>query len=78
VLQQNTGIADAYNTGIAAAQGELVAFLSHDDIWMPNKLSLQVNYMRAHPDIEYTITFIKYFLEPGSQIPRAFKSQLLE
>src|SRR5262249_48006666 len=49
VQQVNRGIADAYNTGIAAAQGQVIAFLSHDDLWTPNKLSLQVNHLLEHP-----------------------------
>jgi len=77
-LQERHGIADAYNLGIAAARGELLAFLSHDDVWMPRKLSAQVSYLQNHPDVQYTIALVKYFLEPGHRIPSGFKTDLLE
>ena len=78
VRQENRGIADAYNTGIAAAQGDVVAFLSHDDLWIRTKLSLQVNYLMDHPEIQYTIAMMKFFLEPGHAVPRGFKKELLK
>lgn len=69
IYQENRGIANAYNIGVTAAQGEFVAFLSHDDLWLPNKLSVQVNYLIAHPDIEYTVAATQFFLEPGYSFP---------
>jgi glycosyltransferase involved in cell wall biosynthesis len=78
VQQVNRGIADAYNTGIAVAQGQVIAFLSHDDLWTPNKLSLQMNHLMEHPEIQYTIAMVKFFLEPGHEIPQGFKKDLLQ
>ncbi|MHB9037223.1 MAG: glycosyltransferase family 2 protein [Armatimonadota bacterium] len=46
----NVGHAESRNVGIRAARGEFVAFLDHDDLWMPNKLSRQVEVMDANPD----------------------------
>ena len=77
VQQVHRGIADAYNTGIAAAQGQVIAFLSHDDLWTLNKLSLQVNHLLEHPETQYTIALVKFFLEPGHDIPPGFKQDLL-
>lgn len=79
ICQENRGIANAYNTGVTAAQGEFVAFLSHDDLWLPNKLSVQVNYLITHPDIEYTVAATEFFLEPGCPFPvHAMRSDILE
>jgi len=75
--QHNSGIANAYNLGIEAAQGEYVAFLSHDDSWASNKLSTQIHHMLQHPDIQYCITKFKYFIEPGCTPPSGFKRELL-
>ena len=40
--QSNEGLAGARNTGIAHASGEFVAFLDSDDLFLPDKLSHQV------------------------------------
>lgn len=42
VQQSNQGVASARNRGLQLAQGELIAFLDQDDIWLPDKLLLQV------------------------------------
>ncbi len=38
---KNLGLAAALNQGIKKANGEIIAILEHDDIWMPNKLTKQ-------------------------------------
>ena len=42
---KNLGLAAALNTGLKYAQGEIVAFLEQDDIWLPNKLSAQLKVL---------------------------------
>jgi glycosyltransferase involved in cell wall biosynthesis len=42
LVQQNRRQAAARNAGIHEAQGELIAFLDHDDLWAPSKLERQV------------------------------------
>ncbi len=76
--QNGEGIAAAYNTGVEAATGEFVAFLSHDDLWTPNKLETQIGFMDSNPEVEYTIARAKFFLESGHEIPRGFRRELLE
>ncbi|MHC4268496.1 MAG: glycosyltransferase [Planctomycetota bacterium] len=78
IQQRETGVSDAYNLGINSVQGKLVAFLSHDDLWTLNKLTTQVEYMVQHPEILYTISKVKFFLEPGVVPPIGFKKELLE
>lgn len=41
VTQKNRGVAHARNTLAKLAQGELVAFLDHDDLWHPSYLEIQ-------------------------------------
>jgi glycosyltransferase involved in cell wall biosynthesis len=47
----NSGIADTFNIGIAAAKGKYIARMDSDDISVANRLQLQVKYMEDHPDV---------------------------
>jgi glycosyltransferase involved in cell wall biosynthesis len=78
VQQVGQGIADAYNCGIAASAGDLVAFLSSDDEWTPDKLQVQAEYMKANPELLYTLTLATSRLEDGHTPPAGFRMELLE
>jgi glycosyltransferase involved in cell wall biosynthesis len=77
IQQTGSGASQAYNTGIKAAVGDFVAFLSYDDLWMPEKLSTQLSYMLQHPNILFTNAHINYFLEDANQIPEGFRKEWL-
>ncbi len=76
--QTGKGMWNALNEGIAAAQGELLAFLSHDDLWHPDKLRLQVEAFRAHPEADCVTAHIRFVQIKGEPLPRAFKPELLQ
>jgi len=46
VAKENGGVATALNLGIRLAQGDFISWLSHDDLYLPNKIKLQVALMR--------------------------------
>ncbi len=62
---EHRGVAAARNTGIARSSGEFIAFLDADDLWLPEKLAMQVDYFRAHADCGLVYTDMKLFDETG-------------
>ncbi|MDO6759760.1 glycosyltransferase family 2 protein [Tamlana sp. 2_MG-2023] len=45
---KNLGAAISRNRGIEAAKGDYIAFLDADDLWKPNKLEVQIEFMKTH------------------------------
>lgn len=45
IYQQNQGAGSARNTGIKHSQGKYITFLDADDVWLPEKLHIQVDYL---------------------------------
>ena len=50
VRRENRGIVATRNEAMAMATGELIAVLDSDDIALPDRLAIQVGYLRAHPE----------------------------
>jgi glycosyltransferase involved in cell wall biosynthesis len=68
VIQTIAGLARARNAGLAAAEGDWIAFLDYDDLWDPDKLRIQTSYMVARPDLQYTTTLMRFIREPGAKL----------
>lgn len=61
--QTNQGGSAARNTGIKASEGKLIAFLDSDDIWLPDKLELQLQAIAdSASDPENVVSYTKFRL----------------
>jgi glycosyltransferase involved in cell wall biosynthesis len=49
IKQENSGCSNARNRGIASAKGDYIAVLDADDLFYPQKLEKQVEYMKSAP-----------------------------
>jgi glycosyltransferase involved in cell wall biosynthesis len=47
----NRGLSASRNHGILASKGELIAILDADDVWLKEKLQLQVDILNGNPDV---------------------------
>ena len=45
-LEENSGAAVTRNTAMQMARGQYIAFLDSDDLWVPEKLEKQINFMK--------------------------------
>ncbi len=65
IRQENQGLAAARNTGFHRSTGDYVAWIDHDDIWMPEKISVQLALMEAHPECVISSTEFSAFDASG-------------
>ncbi len=70
----NGGVSRARNTGIAAATGDLLAFLDADDRWLPRKLELQTAEYEAKPDAGLVHTGSRVFDQETGAILCEFRA----
>jgi glycosyltransferase involved in cell wall biosynthesis len=78
ITQQGTGFAGAWNEGVAASDGEILAFIDSDDLWEPTKLRRQVECMLERPEVDYVITRVRFIADRRVPPPRTFDPALLE
>ncbi len=53
IKQKNAGCAAARNRALAEATGAYIAFIDDDDVYEPNKLQIQVEYLNENPKIGF-------------------------
>jgi glycosyltransferase involved in cell wall biosynthesis len=57
ISQANRGLPGARNTGIRAAQGEFIALLDADDLWLPEKLAAHIQHLDRHPAVGISFSY---------------------
>jgi teichuronic acid biosynthesis glycosyltransferase TuaG len=67
--ESNKGAGVSRNKAIEAAQGTYIAFLDADDLWLPQKLETQLEFMQEN---DLVMTYSSYFLmdEQGNDLDK--------
>lgn len=72
-LEKNSGASVSRNTGIKNAKGRFIAFVDSDDIWQPEKLKIQIEYMLENK-LGFTFTSYRYMKEDGRLTKKVAKA----
>jgi glycosyltransferase involved in cell wall biosynthesis len=70
ILYSEPGIVPALNMGLRYANGNLIARQDADDIWHPDKLSDQLDFLEKNPEIDILGTQLNVVDENGSFIEK--------
>ena len=68
IKQDHAGSAVARNRGILVSQGEYIAFLDADDLWLPEKLERQIELAKRHPNA--SLIYSDFYRGEGEEIAR--------
>lgn len=71
-LKHNSGAAVARTKAMELASGNYMAFLDSDDLWHPDKLKKQFDYMEEH-GIAFTCTMYEQIDENGEKLNKVIK-----
>lgn len=82
--QDNRGVSSARNLGMKKAEGEFIAFLDSDDLWLPTKIERQLCILDKYPGIVFlgSASFVgrdkkgKPLMIKGKVIDTLFKATL--
>ena len=72
-LEENSGAAVARTRAMEIAEGEYMAFLDSDDLWMPEKLETQIAFMRDN-GYAFSCTAYEQIDEDSNPLGRVIKT----
>lgn len=68
IRQQNRGVCAARNAGIRQAEGEYLAFLDGDDLWLPEKLEKHIEHLENSPSVGLSFSHSAFIDEAGEPL----------
>lgn len=72
-LPTNQGAGFARNIGIKASEGEYICFLDADDLWKPEKLQKQLDFMNKH-DVQVCYSSYELINEDGNRLKKMIRA----
>lgn len=78
VSKPNGGVSSARNVGLAAANGEFVAFCDPDDILPSNYFEYLINYFVINPNLDCCYCGVRWFSEDKTRETIKFKDKKLK
>ena len=72
-LTENSGAAVARTKAMELATGQYMAFLDSDDLWMPDKLEKQLEFMQKN-NYAFTSTSYQHMTEDGKMMPKVLNA----
>ncbi len=67
--QENMGLSRTLNAAIARSRGEFIVPFGSDDIMYPQRLAVQVDYLRDKPEVGICAANIEFIDGDGSRLP---------
>ena len=67
-LKENKGPSNARNQGIINSSGNYIFLLDGDDLFMPEKISIQVDFMERNPEVGLSLTPYFIYSKPKKPI----------
>ena len=72
-LEKNSGTGVARNYALSKVKGKYIAFLDADDVWLPEKLTKQVAYLKQN-NVFFTFSFYDCMDEDGNNLKKTVQS----
>jgi glycosyltransferase involved in cell wall biosynthesis len=76
--ESRRGPSAARNRGIREAQSPWITFLDADDLWIPEKLARQAEYLATHPDTDFLFSDLWHIDTDGRPLKRTGPFSLKE
>jgi glycosyltransferase involved in cell wall biosynthesis len=76
IQQENLGRSKARNHGLSVARGHYITFLDSDDVYLPEKIELQVTYLKRHPGTAMVYTSAYCMNDAGVALPHRYEASV--
>ncbi|MDN7942176.1 glycosyltransferase [Burkholderia multivorans] len=68
-FEKNRGACAAYNTALGLARGEFIASLDSDDVFVLDKLAIQLDFLDKNPEVDICGTYLEEIDDAGNVVP---------